>query len=66
MMMKKPGKSTMFGFQEKTTLVSYIPEVRKNVFLLSTMHLDDSFDGEIGKPSIIIDYNKTKGGVDTV
>ncbi|XP_025831094.1 piggyBac transposable element-derived protein 4-like [Agrilus planipennis] len=66
MMIKRPEKTTMFAFEEKSTLVSYIPKPRKNVFLLSTMHLDDSIDGETGKPSIIIDYNKTKGGVDTV
>lgn len=66
MMIKRPEKTTMFAFEEKSTLVSYIPQPRKNVFLLSTMHLDDSIDGETGKPSIIIDYNKTKGGVDMV
>lgn len=66
MKMTRPEKSIMFGFQEKATLVSYIPRKNKNVFVLSTMHRDDGIDMETGKPDIICDYNKTKGGVDTV
>lgn len=66
MKIKRPEKSIMFAFQEEQTLVSYIPRKNKNVFVLSSMHHDDSIDYETGKPEIIIDYNKTKGGVDTV
>ncbi|XP_072390737.1 uncharacterized protein [Diabrotica undecimpunctata] len=30
------------------------------------MHYDDAVDEETGKPEIMMDYNKTKGGVDVV
>lgn len=61
---KRREKSTMFAFREKTTLVSYIPKPRKNVILLSTMHYDDEINKITGKPSVIMDYNATKSGVD--
>jgi hypothetical protein len=61
-------KSSRFGYQEKCTLVSYVPKTRKNVLLLSTLH-----DGKIGdttgdtkKPEMITFYNSTKGEVDVV
>lgn len=60
---KRPVNSTMFAFQEKCTLVSYIPRPRKNVFVLSTMHYDDQVDSNTGKPEIIMTYNATKSGV---
>lgn len=59
-------ESSLFGFQDDFSLVSYIPKKNKCVILLSTMHEDEEIVQETGKPSIIIDYNKTKGGVDTV
>lgn len=61
--------SSLFGFQKKITLVSYIPKPRKNVFMLSSLHHDMEIDqdtDEKQKPVIITFYNKTKGGVDTV
>lgn len=63
---KRPEKTSMFAFQEKFTIVSYIPRKNKNVILISTMHHDDLLDPTTGKPHMIIDYNKTKGGVDLV
>lgn len=63
---KRPEKTSMFAFQDKCTLVSYIPKKGKNVMLLSTMHFDDALDRETGKPEMITDYNVTKGGVDVV
>lgn len=65
----RPPHSSMFGFTEEMTLVSYIPKKNKNVLLLSTMHHDDAIDdstGEAHKPEMITDYNRTKGGVDSV
>lgn len=62
----RPEGSSMFAFQEHTTLVSYIPKPGRTVLLISTMHHDDDIDADTGKPAMIIDYNKTKGGVDTV
>ena len=49
-------------------LVSYVPEPKKIVILVSTLHVDKKIDpdsGEQQKPSIITFYNATKGGVDT-
>ena len=58
-------KSSLFGFQKHKMLVSYVPKKNKAVILVSTMHGQQSLD-ELGKPEIILDYNNTKGGVDTV
>ena len=64
--------TSLFGFGNGRTLVSYIPKKKKkkkNVLALSTLHNDDKIDGETGaarKPDIVTFYNATKGGVDTV
>lgn len=61
--------SSLFGFANNMTLVSYFPKKSKNVILLSTMHHNNSIDastGEAKKPEIITMYNLTKTGVDTV
>nr|XP_023025985.1 uncharacterized protein LOC111513991 [Leptinotarsa decemlineata] len=62
----RPIGSSMFGFRKDCTLVSYVPKKKKNVLLISTCHSDDKIDGNSSKPDIIIDYNRTKGGVDVV
>ncbi|XP_065081662.1 uncharacterized protein LOC135704154 [Ochlerotatus camptorhynchus] len=48
------------------TLLSYATKINKGVFLLSTTHDFGSVDADSRKPHMIIDYNRTKGGVDTV
>lgn len=53
-------------FQDGLTLVSFVPKPNKAVLLLSTKHHDNQVDHKTGKPMIILDYNKTKGAVDTV
>jgi hypothetical protein len=58
--------SCLFGFQKNITLVSHVPRKNKAVIALSTMHHSNEIDEETNKPSIIVDYNMTKGGVDTV
>jgi len=59
--------STLFGFQDNATIISYCPKKGKVVTLLSTMHNNEIVDTtEQRKPQIILDYNKTKGGVDTM
>lgn len=63
---KRPLGTSMFAFENKMTLVSYIPKKNKNVLLVSSLHHDDRIDGATGKPEMIIDYNSTKGGVDTL
>ena len=40
---KKDRRSSMFGFSNKITLVSYVPDSkkRKNIVFFSSMHLGD-------------------------
>ncbi|KAJ8932105.1 hypothetical protein NQ318_022242 [Aromia moschata] len=59
-------ESSLFGFQKEKKLVSYVPRKNKSVILLSTLHDSDDIDPDSRKPQIILDYNATKGGVDTV
>lgn len=58
--------SSLFGFQDGLTLVSFVRKQNKAVLLLSSKHHDNQVDNKTGKPMIILDYNKTKGVVDTV
>lgn len=64
----RPAESSLFGFhQDKMTLVSYVPKPRKSVILLSSQHNSADVVREAkNKPEIILFYNNTKGGVDTV
>lgn len=57
---------SIFGFSDNLTLVSYVPKKNKAVLLLSSMHHDNKVDTGTGKPNIVLDYNKTKGAVDTI
>ena len=63
-------KSSIFGFQDETTIVSYIPKKNRNVLLISTLHVENNSintsNGTEQKPQIISFYNNTKVGVDTV
>nr|CAH7732627.1 unnamed protein product [Callosobruchus chinensis] len=62
-------KSSIFGFQEDATLVSYCSKKNKAVLVLSTMHFDDAIDStthEERKPEMVTFYNMTKGGVDVL
>jgi hypothetical protein len=57
--------SSKFIFSDGLAVVSYIPKKNKTVRVLSTQFLDDSVSNESHKkPSIILEYNRTKGGVD--
>ncbi|XP_048853942.1 piggyBac transposable element-derived protein 4-like [Brienomyrus brachyistius] len=59
--------SSQFAFTANTTLVSYVPRKGKNVMLMSTLHREGQIsDREDKKPEIILRYNATKGGVDTL
>ena len=59
--------TTLYGFQEDATIISYCPKKSKVVTLLSTMHNDRGSEaGAENKPEIIRYYNSTKGGVDTL
>ncbi|KAF5276317.1 hypothetical protein FQR65_LT16418 [Abscondita terminalis] len=59
--------STIFGFTNTATLLSYVPKKGKTVLLISSMHHKGEVDDtENKKPNIILYYNTTKGGVDKV
>ncbi|XP_076814690.1 uncharacterized protein LOC143460899 [Clavelina lepadiformis] len=64
----REAKTSLFGFNNQMTMVSYVPKKNKAVVLLSTMHHDISIDEEDPKkrPEIIRFYNKTKIGVNLV
>ncbi|UYV82603.1 hypothetical protein LAZ67_22000093 [Cordylochernes scorpioides] len=63
---KRESGTSIFGFSGTKTLVSYVPKKRKSVIRISSMHHDNKCDETTGKPDIIMDYNLTKGGVDTI
>jgi hypothetical protein len=65
---RRAQHSSVFGFQNDVTMVSYVPKKSKAVLLLSTFHHDAEVAGENEKykPKIILDYNKYKAGVDTL
>ena len=54
--------SSIFGFSDQMTLVSYVPKKGKEVIVLSSMHHDKTVLGDQHKPEIIIHYNETKSG----
>lgn len=67
----RPVGSSCFAFRNACTLVSYKAKKNKDVVLLSSMHDSDNVDMTVDsrtyeKPDIILFYNSTKGGVDTV
>ncbi|CAK1589288.1 unnamed protein product [Parnassius mnemosyne] len=62
----RPVGTSMFCFDGPLTLVSYKPKPAKMVYLLSSCNEDASINEPTGKPEIIIYYNQTKGGVDTL
>lgn len=57
-------KSSIYGFRDKTTLLSFVPKKNRAVVLASTMHSSIETDEEKQKPEIICYYNRTKAGVD--
>lgn len=63
----RASQSSMFAFTDTTALVSYCPKKGKNVVLMSTLHKNAEISTrEDQKPSVILDYNATKGGVDNL
>lgn len=60
--------SSEFFFTKDTTVVNYVPKKYRNVILMSTFHADKAVSDNSNKmkPIIILDYNSTKGAVDTL
>ncbi|KAJ8406096.1 hypothetical protein AAFF_G00309840 [Aldrovandia affinis] len=66
-MQNRAVNSSKFAFTDTTTVVSYSPKKRKNVLLMSTLHHDAAVSSsDDRKPTIILDYNANKGGVDNL
>lgn len=62
----RPIESSLYGFTKDFTILSYVPKPNKAVLLLSSSHHNQEIDTDTGKPAMIADYNRTKGGVDEV
>nr|XP_023027886.1 piggyBac transposable element-derived protein 3-like [Leptinotarsa decemlineata] len=63
----RPPHSSIFAFTKDLAMVSFIPKKNKMVHLLSSQHDKDTIsDRDDNKSLMILDYNKTKGGVDTL
>lgn len=58
--------SSVYGYSENITLLSYVPKTNKAVLLVSSMHSLPAQDPEVNKPEIISFYNNSKAGVDTL
>jgi len=64
---KRQVYTIIFRFNGQTTIASYVPKKNRSVIMLSTMHHDKKVKPQMdNKPDIILDYDKTKGAVDTV
>lgn len=63
---KREQGSSLYGFREDVTMVSYVGKKGKATVLVSTMHNRAFTDPDTQKPEIIAYYNRNKGGVDTV
>jgi len=63
----RPENIFIFAFQDSATLVSYCPKKGRVVVLLSTEHDTAEVDNsEKAKPIMVLDYNASKAGVDTM
>lgn len=64
---KEDVHTSKFFFTKDTTIVSYVPRKNKQVVLMSTMHNSVEISNrEDKKPKMILDYNASKGAVDTL
>lgn len=62
---REPG-SSLYGFTKDYTLLSHVPKKNKAVIMISSSHHIISTDDKTMKPTMIADYNHTKGGVDEI
>ena len=56
----------LYDHSNKILLLSYVPKRNKNVLMMSSTHSSISITDCHKKPTVITDYNKHKGGVDTL
>ena len=56
----RPIESSIFGFVQEKTSVSYVPKKNKAVVLVSSMHRSSQVYRQSSKPAIIEFYNSTK------
>ena len=56
----------LYDHSNKILLLSYVPKRNKNVLMMSSSHSSDSITDCHKKLIVITDYNKRKGGVDTL
>ena len=57
---RREEHSSLFGFNDQLTLVSYVPARGKAVLALSSMHHDKSVSGDQQKPDIILRVLSTR------
>ena len=57
---------TLHDHSNKILLLSYVSKCNKNVLMMSSSHSSISITDCHKKPNVIMDYNKHKGGVDTL
>ena len=61
------SSSFAFDLENKIVLISYLAKKSKNVVILSSSHSGRNVQNdELRKPLAILDYNRSKGGVDTM
>jgi hypothetical protein len=53
--------TSILGFNNSLTLVSFVPKENKAVLLVSTSNHAPEINSTTNKPEIILDYNKDKG-----
>lgn len=65
---KRGGFSSVFGFSDECQLTSYTTNEFRNVVVLSTAHANYQTDSSTraNQPLAILDYNKFKGGADSI
>ena len=56
----------LYDHSNKILLLSYVPKRNKNVLMISSSHSSISITDCHKNPTVITDYNKHKGGVDTL
>ncbi|KAF2887917.1 hypothetical protein ILUMI_18256, partial [Ignelater luminosus] len=62
----RPKDSSLFAFQKNCALATFVPRKYKKVLVVSTMHHDNEIDPVTNKPEIIMEYKRSRFGVDMI